>query len=86
MEYKNLLSPMKINKYTFKNRIVSAPMVFSLVALTRGQGGPVQQDCSQGQGRGGRGLRRETDVNFLDANRVRYRTAILRIMILRSLK
>ena len=32
MEFKHLLSPMKVGNRVYKNRIVSAPMAFSLIA------------------------------------------------------
>lgn len=71
MEYKNLLSPMKINKYTFKNRIVSAPMVFSLVALDpRAREAQYNKIAARARGGAAAVYVGETDVNFTDANRV----------------
>jgi len=71
VEYKNLLSPIKINKYTFKNRIVSAPMVFSLVALDpRAREAQYNKIAARARGGAAAVYIGETDVNFTDANRV----------------
>ncbi len=71
-KYPNLFSPLKINnKYTFKNRIESAPMAFGLIALD-----PDAADKSfrklESIARGGDACVAvgEIDVNFVDAVRI----------------
>ena len=44
MEFKHLLSPMKVGNRVYKNRIVSAPMAFSLIA----QNPDARQKCPTG--------------------------------------
>lgn len=71
MEYKNLLSPLKVNGFTYKNRIVSAPMVFGLVALDpRAREAQYRKIASRASGGAAAVCIGETDVNFTDANRV----------------
>ena len=71
MKFKNLLSPIKINRFTYKNRIVSAPMVFGLVALDpRAREAQYRKIESRARGGAAAVIIGETDVNFTDANRV----------------
>lgn len=71
MEFKHLLSPMKVGNRVYKNRIVSAPMAFSLIAQN-----PVAAEVSyrklEGPAKGGNAcvILGETDVNFRDAVRI----------------
>ena len=71
MQYTNLLSPIQIGSYTYKNRIVTAPMVFALLALN-----PAMREAQyckiESRARGGAGAVTvgEVDVNFTTANRV----------------
>jgi len=71
MKFKNLLSPIKINRFTYKNRIVSAPMVFGLVALDpRAREAQYRKIESRARGGAAAVIIGETDINFTDANRV----------------
>lgn len=71
MGYDHLLSPIRIGNYTYKNRVVTAPMVFALLALN-----PMMRDAQyhkiEARARGGAGAVTvgEVDVNFTTANRV----------------
>ena len=71
MEFKHLLSPMKVGNRVYKNRIVSAPMAFSLIAQN-----PMAAEVSyrklEGPAKGGNAcvILGETDVNFRDAVRI----------------
>ena len=71
MKFEHLLSPMKVGSYTYRNRIVSAPMAFSLVAQN-----PMAREVSyrklEGPAKGGNAcvILGETDVNFTDAVRI----------------
>ncbi len=71
MEFKHLLSPMKVGNRTYRNRIVSAPMAFSLIVQN-----PMAREVSyrklEGPAKGGNAcvILGETDVNFKDAVRI----------------
>ncbi|MFR8316876.1 MAG: FAD-dependent oxidoreductase [Catenibacillus sp.] len=71
MKFEHLLSPMKVGSRTYRNRIVSAPMAFSLVAQN-----PMAREVSyrklEGPAKGGNAcvILGETDVNFRDAVRI----------------
>lgn len=71
MKFKHLLSPLKVGHVTYRNRIVSAPMAFSLVAQN-----PKAREVSyrklEGPAKGGNAcvILGETDVNFTDAIRI----------------
>lgn len=71
MKFEHLLSPMKVGHVTYRNRIVSAPMAFSLVAQN-----PMAREVSyrklEGPAKGGNAcvILGETDVNFTDAIRI----------------
>lgn len=71
MKFEHLLSPMKVGNTTYRNRIVSAPMAFSLVAQN-----PMAREVSyrklEGPAKGGNAcvILGETDVNFTDAIRI----------------
>lgn len=71
MKFEHLLSPMKVGNRVYKNRIVSAPMAFSLIAQN-----PMAAEISyrklEGPAIGGNAcvILGETDVNFRDAVRI----------------
>lgn len=71
MAFTHLLSPMKVGNKVYKNRIVSAPMAFSLVAQN-----PMAAEVSyrklEGPAKGGNAcvILGETDINFRDAVRI----------------
>ncbi len=71
MKFEHLLSPMKVGNRVYKNRIVSAPMAFSLIAQN-----PMAAEVSyrklEGPAIGGNAcvILGETDVNFHDADRI----------------
>ena len=71
MKFEHLLSPMKVGNRVYKNRIVSAPMAFSLIAQN-----PMAAEVSyrklEGPAIGGNAcvILGETDVNFRDAVRI----------------
>lgn len=71
MKFEHLLSPMKVGNRVYKNRIVSAPMAFSLVAQN-----PIAAEVSyrklEGPAKGGNAcvILGETDINFRDAVRI----------------
>ncbi len=71
MKFKHLLSPMKVGNITYRNRIVSAPMAFSLVAQN-----PMAREVSyrklEAPAKGGNAcvILGETDINFTDAIRI----------------
>lgn len=71
MKFEHLLSPMKVGNKIYKNRIVSAPMAFSLVAQN-----PMAAEVSyrklEGPARGGNAcvILGETDINFTDSIRI----------------
>ena len=71
MAFTHLLSPMKVGNKVYKNRIVSAPMAFALVAQN-----PMAAEVSyrklEGPAKGGNAcvILGETDVNFRDAVRI----------------
>ena len=71
MKFSNLFSPMQINKFTFKNRIVSAPMVFGLIAADpHAAEGAYNKIRCRAQGGAAAVIVGETDINFTDGNRV----------------
>ena len=71
MKFEHLLSPMKVGNTTYRNRIVSAPMAFSLVVQN-----PMAREVSyrklEGPAKGGNAcvILGETDINFTDAIRI----------------
>ena len=71
MEFKNLLSPMKVGNRIYRNRIVSAPMAFGLIVQN-----PDAREFTyrklEGPAAGGNAcvIVGETDVNFVDAVRI----------------
>ena len=71
MKFEHLLSPMKVGNRVYKNRIVSAPMAFSLIAQD-----PMAAEIAyrklEGPARGGNAcvILGETDVNFHDCDRI----------------
>lgn len=71
MKFEHLLSPMKVGNKVYKNRIVSAPMAFSLIAQN-----PMAAEVSyrklEGPAKGGNAcvILGETDINFRDAVRI----------------
>lgn len=71
MKFEHLLSPMKVGNRVYRNRIVSAPMAFSLIAQN-----PMAAEISyrklEGPAKGGNAcvILGETDVNFHDADRI----------------
>lgn len=71
MKFEHLLSPMKVGNITYRNRIVSAPMAFSLVAQN-----PMAREVSyrklEAPAKGGNAcvILGETDINFTDAIRI----------------
>lgn len=71
MKFEHLLSPMKVGNRVYKNRVVSAPMAFSLVAQN-----PMAAEVSyrklEGPAKGGNAcvILGETDINFTDAIRI----------------
>ena len=72
MGFEKLLEPLKINeKYTMRNRVVSAPMAFALVALIP-EVGEVSFRKLEAPARGGDAIVcvGELDVNFRDAVRI----------------
>lgn len=71
MDFRHLMSPIKINKYTLKNRIVSAPMIFGLAGL-HASARDAQLRKIEDRAKGGAALINigETGVNFDEANRV----------------
>lgn len=70
-EFKRLFQPFKVNGTEYKNRIVSAPMAFSMIAL-HPEAGPRAYRKIEACARGGAAavIVGETDVNFTDANRL----------------
>ena len=69
--YQHLLAPIQIGNYIYRNRVVTAPMVFALLALN-----PLTRDAQyqkiEARAKGGAGAVTvgEVDVNFTTANRV----------------
>ena len=71
MSFENLLKPIKINKYTYKNRIVGGPMVFGLLALDpRAREGQYRKIDQRAEGGAGCITIGETYVNFTDGDRI----------------
>ncbi len=66
-----LMSPMKVGKKTYKNRIVNAPMAFGMIAIDP-EAGPRAYRKIESIAKGGAAAVYvgETDVNFTDANRL----------------
>lgn len=69
--FANLMSPMKVGCHTFKNRIVSAPMAFGMIALEP-EVAPRAYRKIESIAKGGAAVVYvgETNVNFTDANRL----------------
>ncbi|MBN1191749.1 MAG: FAD-dependent oxidoreductase [Dehalococcoidales bacterium] len=73
-EYPNLFRTLKINKYTYKNRIVTAPMLFPL-DFQDPEAGLVHYRKIEDRARGGAAavIMGEQSVNFADAARMPFR-------------
>jgi 2,4-dienoyl-CoA reductase-like NADH-dependent reductase (Old Yellow Enzyme family)/thioredoxin reductase len=73
-KYQNLFQPLKVNKFTYKNRIVSAPMVFGAV-FQYGEAAPRAYRKIEASARGGAAavIVGETSINFTDAERIPFR-------------
>ncbi|SDB23989.1 NAD(P)/FAD-dependent oxidoreductase [Eubacterium oxidoreducens] len=71
MKFEHLLSPMKVGNKTYKNRIVSAPMAFSLIVQNPDAQGPTYRKL-ESSAKGGNAcvIVGELDVNFRDAVRI----------------
>lgn len=71
MKFEHLLSPMKVGNKTYRNRVVSAPMAFSLIVQNPDAQGPTYRKLESGA-KGGNGcvIVGELDVNFKDAVRI----------------
>ncbi len=71
MKFEHLLSPMKVGNKVYKNRVVSSPMAFSLIALNP-EAAEVSYRKLEGPAKGGNAcvILGETDVNFTDADRI----------------
>ena len=71
MKFEHLLSPMKVGNKVYRNRIVSSPMAFSLIALNP-EAAEVSYRKLEGPAKGGNAcvILGETDVNFTDADRI----------------
>ena len=70
-KFQNLFKPFQVNKVTYKNRIVSAPMTFSLSALDP-QVAEKSYRKVESRAKGGAAavIVGETDINFTDADRL----------------
>ena len=66
-----LMSPMRVGKREFKNRIVNAPMAFGMIAIDP-EAGPRAYRKIESIAKGGAAAVYvgETDINFMDANRL----------------
>ena len=71
MKFEHLLSPMKVGNVTYKNRVVSAPMAFSLIVQNPEAQGPTYRKL-ESSAKGGNAcvIVGELDVNFRDAVRI----------------
>jgi 2,4-dienoyl-CoA reductase-like NADH-dependent reductase (Old Yellow Enzyme family)/thioredoxin reductase len=70
-KFPNLFNPMQVNGYTYKNRIVSAPMVFGLiVGDPHAAVGAYNKIGARAKGGAAAVIVGETDINFTDGNRV----------------
>jgi 2,4-dienoyl-CoA reductase-like NADH-dependent reductase (Old Yellow Enzyme family) len=71
MKFEKLLSPLKVGNRVYRNRVVSAPMAFGLIVQN-----PAAREYSyrklEAPAKGGNAcvILGETDVNFVDANRI----------------
>jgi 2,4-dienoyl-CoA reductase-like NADH-dependent reductase (Old Yellow Enzyme family) len=74
-KYPNLFRPIKINKFTYKNRIVTGPMSFPLEFQDK-EKGIAHYRKIEDRARGGAAavILGETSVNFTDAARMPFRT------------
>lgn len=71
MKFEHLLSPMQVGNVTYKNRVVSAPMAFSLIVQNPDAQGPTYRKL-ESSAKGGNAcvIVGELDVNFRDAVRI----------------
>lgn len=71
MKFEHLLSPMKVGNKTYRNRVVSAPMAFSLIVQNPEAQGPTYRKL-ESSAKGGNAcvIVGELDVNFRDAVRI----------------
>ncbi len=71
MKFEKLLSPLKVGNRVYRNRVVSAPMAFGLIVQN-----PAAREYSyrklEAPAKGGNAcvILGETDINFVDANRI----------------
>lgn len=74
LKYPHLFEPIKINRFTYKNRIVTGPMLFPLDFQNK-DGGIVHYRKIEDRARGGAAavMLGETSVNFADATRLPFR-------------
>ncbi len=74
-KYPNLFRPIKINKFTYKNRIVTGPMSFPLEFQDK-EKGKIHYRKIEDRARGGAAavILGETSINFTDAARMPFRT------------
>jgi 2,4-dienoyl-CoA reductase-like NADH-dependent reductase (Old Yellow Enzyme family)/thioredoxin reductase len=71
LKFPNLFKPLQVNGYTYKNRIVSAPMVFGLiVGDPHAAVGAYNKIGARAKGGAAAVIVGETDINFTDGNRV----------------
>ncbi|MCD8111027.1 MAG: NAD(P)/FAD-dependent oxidoreductase [Clostridiales bacterium] len=71
MKFEHLLSPMPVGNKTYRNRVVSAPMAFSLIVQNPEAQGPTYRKL-ESSAKGGNAcvIVGELDVNFRDAVRI----------------
>lgn len=71
MKFEHLLSPMQVGNKTYRNRVVSAPMAFSLIVQNPEAQGPTYRKL-ESSAKGGNAcvIVGELDVNFKDAVRI----------------
>ncbi len=71
MEFKNMLSPLKVGNKVYRTRVESSPMAFALVAQDP-MAAEVAYRKVEAPAKGGNGcvVIGETDVNFVDADRI----------------
>ncbi|MCD7980887.1 MAG: NAD(P)/FAD-dependent oxidoreductase [Clostridiales bacterium] len=71
MKFEHLLSPMQVGNKTYRNRVVSAPMAFSLIVQNPEAQGPTYRKL-ESSAKGGNACVTvgELDVNFRDAVRI----------------
>ncbi len=71
MKFEHLLSPMQVGNRTYRNRVVSAPMAFSLIVQNPDAQGPTYRKL-ESSAKGGNAcvIVGELDVNFRDAVRI----------------